>query len=120
MAGERDVPEPPDSTVWLALAVVGLIVFFLGVWMPAFSSVPHAYRLYVQGAVAVVGGALFVLGLSFWYDVRHGEKPGPGGPPTRATKVSLGPSFEIYDPRTAQPVGPPPPAEPPAPDPPTP
>jgi hypothetical protein len=90
-----------DASAWLGIGVLGILLFLLGIYQPALASVPYAG--YVRIAVAVVGGAVAVLGLSFWYDRReherrHPRRPAPGA---RTRQIEIAPSLEVYDPKLA-------------------
>ena len=108
MADSGDEGVPWDSTVWFGLAIVGAFVFVLGIWVPAFSFVLPRDRSYVQMAVAALGGALAILGLSYGFDARARENDGRR--PRRRSSAPAGsvrgaPSFEVYDPRLLPPPG---------------
>jgi len=88
-----------DSSAWFVVGVLGVLLFLLGIYQPALASLPDA--TYLRIAVAVVGGAVAVLGLSFGYDRReyerrHPRRPSPGA---RVRQIEIAPSLEIYSPR---------------------
>lgn len=87
-----------SASSWLGVALVGVAVFLLGIYTPALARFPDASDL--QLAVAIVGGALAVLGLSFWWDSREEERTHPVRRPLtgRAREISIAPSFEVYRP----------------------
>jgi len=103
----NDLSRYLDASAWLGVGVLGLLLFLLGVYQPALSGLP--YSAYLRIAVAIAGGAVAVLGLSFWYDRREYERRHPRRPPVgrRAREIEIAPSLEIYDPKAARelPVG---------------
>ncbi|MGI0132784.1 MAG: hypothetical protein ACREDK_06820 [Thermoplasmata archaeon] len=106
MAGPADGREPWDSTVWFGLAVVGAFVFVVGIWIPAFAFIAAGPRLYAQMGLAALGGALFIVGLSYGFDARARESTGTqrhrlSGTPKASVRGA--PSFEVYDPRVLPP-----------------
>ncbi|MCI4335905.1 MAG: alkaline shock response membrane anchor protein AmaP [Thermoplasmata archaeon] len=87
-----------DATAWLGVGIVGALIFVLGVYQPALYRLPYAQ--YLQVVVAIFGGALAVLGLSFWWDQREDERQHPRVAPLkgRAREIAIAPSFEVYKP----------------------
>ena len=100
----NELAEYLDASAWLGVGVVGILLFALGVYQPALASV--AYSDYLRIAVAVGGGAVAVLGFSFWYDRREYERRHPRRPAVRprAREIEIAPSLEVYDPKLAQDV----------------
>jgi hypothetical protein len=103
-------PGRIDASTWTGVGVLGLLVFVIGVvlpTLPATSGLPD--RAILAIAIAIVGGCIAALGLGYAYDFRRGA-PRPVRPPTRTDpegpqdrSVRSAPSFEIYDPNTAEP-----------------
>ena len=90
-----------DSTAWLGVGVVGLALFLLGIYQPALAHV--AYGSAIGIALAIAGGALAVLGFSYWYDQRETERKGHGRERPlrgRAKELAIAPSLEVYRPGT--------------------
>ena len=87
-----------SASSWLGVAVVGAAVFLLGVYTPALTRFPYTGEL--QIAIAAVGGAITVVGLSFWWDQREEEVRHPPRRPLtgRARELSIAPSFAVYRP----------------------
>lgn len=100
MGGEARAADSLDASVWLGVGVVGVLVFFLGIWKPALAKLPYSGDL--QVVVAIAGGAIAYVGFSNWWDARAYEKLHPRRPPLRgrAREVAIAPSFEVYDPRS--------------------
>ncbi len=95
-----------EAGVWLAVGVVGVLVFLLGVYIPAFKGIPYAADL--QIVVAAGGGALAVFGLSLYFDRRRYDRAHPASARPlrgRARELAIAPSFEVYSP-AAPPVEP--------------
>ncbi len=92
-----------DSTVWLGVGVLGILVFLVGAYTPALASLPDAY--YLSLGVAFAGGAIALLGFSCYYDQRQYEKHHPRRRPLgkRAKEIAIAPSLEVYDPRREPP-----------------
>ncbi|MCI4354168.1 MAG: hypothetical protein L3K06_02240 [Thermoplasmata archaeon] len=95
----NELAEYLDASAWLGVGVLGVLLFLLGVYQPALASLPGAG--YVRVAVAIGGGAVAVLGFSFWYDRREYERRHPRRPAVnaRAREIEIAPSLEVYDPR---------------------
>ena len=88
-----------ESGVWLAVGVVGALVFLLGVYIPAFHGIPYAGD--VQVVVAAGGGALAVFGFSLYADRRRYDRAHPASNRPlrgRARELAIAPSFEVYSP----------------------
>ncbi len=87
-----------DASVWLAVGVVGVLVFLLGIYIPAYAGI--AYAGDVQLAVAAAGGALAVFGTSLYFDRRRYDRAHPTVRPLRgrARELQIAPSFEVYSP----------------------
>ena len=103
MVTVEELKRQLDSTAWLGVGVVGAALFLLGVYRPALASLPGA--VYVEVLLAVGGGILLVLGLSFWWDQREDERLHPKVRPLsgRAAEVAIAPSFEVYHPPPEEP-----------------
>lgn len=111
-----------DEGLSLSLMVLGIIVFFFGIYSPAFVLIPSLWRVLVEVIVAGSGGALAMLGFTLWERTRA-ARPRPEPKPEaekgaaegrRATgsaqdeetprqelernQRKFGASFEIYDP----------------------
>lgn len=82
---------------WVPVGLIGLVVFGLAIYAPAFRHVPDAGL--VESAIAVLGAAVAVLGFSFYLDGRAylARHPPPSAIDVARSKV--GASFEVYDPR---------------------
>ncbi len=101
MASLDSVRRSLSSSSWLGVAVVGIAVFLLGIYTPALAGIPYAFE--VEIALAITGGAVTVLGLSFWWDQREEERRAPPArrPLTgRARELSIAPSLAVYRPDT--------------------
>lgn len=98
MATIESVRRSMSATSWLGVGVVGLAVFLLGIYRPALARFPYSADL--QIAVAILGGAITVVGLSFWWDSRAEEIKHPPQRPLkgRAKEIGIAPSFEVYRP----------------------
>lgn len=90
-----------DASAWLGVGIVGALVFLAGIYEPAYKGVHYAQ--YIQAGVAIAGGALAVLGLSFWWDQREEDIAHPRRPPLRgrAREIGIAPSLEVYRPGAA-------------------
>ncbi|MCI4332012.1 MAG: hypothetical protein L3K19_09255 [Thermoplasmata archaeon] len=99
MSGGGRAADQLDASVWLGVGVVGVLVFFLGIWKPALAKFPYSGDL--QVVVAIAGGAIAYLGFSRWWDEREYEKLHPRTRPLRghAREIAIAPSFEVYDAR---------------------
>jgi hypothetical protein len=90
-----------DASAWAGIGLIGVLLFVLGIYQPALSGLPYA--AYLRIVVAIAGGAVAVMGLSFWYDRReyerrHPRRPAPG---PRVRQIEIAPSLEVYDPKAA-------------------
>jgi hypothetical protein len=104
-----------DSTVWVGVGAVGVLLFLVGVYRPALSGVPDADVLGIL--VAVAGACLGVVGFSFALDQRRADQDRPRRRrrPHAELTDEFGPTFQVYDPRTAEESAAPDPPAPPAP-----
>jgi hypothetical protein len=89
-----------DASLWLGLGVVGVVLFVIGVYIPALAGLPGA--LWLRYVFAVAGGMLAMLGFSFWWEGRQ-EPPRASrrtrkGADADAAMRPFGPSFEVYRP----------------------
>ena len=95
-------PGPPaaraDPDLWVAVGIVGVIVFLIGIYQPALGRLPYPGVL--ETAVAVAGAATAVLGFTYAQRARAARGPVGAGPAANPL-MHLGPSIELYDPRTA-------------------
>lgn len=100
MAELNDLSRHLDASAWLGVGVLGLLLFLLGVYQPALAALPVAWAIRI--VVAIAGGAIAVLGFSFWWDRRNYEVAHPPRPPPkrRAREIEIAPSLEVYDPRS--------------------
>ena len=88
-----------DASVWFGVGVVGVVLFVIGVYIPALAGLPAA--VWLRYVFAIAGGMLAMLGFSFWWEGRQ-EPPrasartrkGAAAPPAHP----FGPSFEVYQP----------------------
>jgi hypothetical protein len=91
-AGSPPPPEPsarlPPST-WVAVAVLGVAMFLLGIWVPAWRGVPGAGTLNLL--VAGAGGAVFVIGATYAYQGYRRSRPTP---------LEEMPGVEVFSPST--------------------
>lgn len=114
MADASGVAARLDSTVWTGIGCVGILLFLLGVYRPALAGVP--YEDVLEIVLAVAGACIAVAGFSFALDRRKAEQDRPHRRlrrPRAELTDEFGPTFEVYDPRTAEESATPP--EPPAP-----
>jgi hypothetical protein len=112
MAGGSRGAQPLDASAWLGVGIVGILVFFLGIWKPALAKFPYSGAL--QIVVAIAGGAIAYIGFSGWWDAREYEKLHPRSPPLRGRAreiATIAPSFEVYNPRGTKRPPPRPPTE---------
>ena len=65
-----------DASAWAGIGLIGVLLFVLGIYQPALSGLPYA--AYLRIVVAIAGGAVAVMGLSFWY--RPARVPSDGTP----------------------------------------
>ena len=100
MATIESVRRSLPASSWLGVGVVGVVVFILGIYTPALAH--FAYAGYLEIAVAVLGGAITVVGLTFWWDERSEEIAHPPRRPLqgRARELAIAPSLEVYRPDT--------------------
>jgi len=85
-------PAPPawsrfPVSTWVGVAGIGVIVFLLGIWRPAWQGVPGGVGLSYVAAAA--GGVLFIAGLTLAFWVRERE---------RTTPVEELPGVEVFRP----------------------
>lgn len=98
-----------DSTVWLGVGVLGLLVFLVGAYTPALSGLPGS--VYLSYGFAFLGGAIALLGFSCYLEQRTYEKLHPRRRRPlegRSRQMAIAPSFEVYDPRNDPSRRPPP------------
>ncbi|MCI4334594.1 MAG: hypothetical protein L3K04_03065 [Thermoplasmata archaeon] len=89
-----------DASAWLGVGILGALLFLIGVYVPVLAAVPDAEAL--RFVFAIAGGALGMLGFSFWWEGR-GEPARPSRrgrrtDPARPAAHPFGPSFEVYRP----------------------
>lgn len=96
-----------DASVWLGVGVLGVLVFLVGIYIPAIAGIPYADL--VRDGVAVAGGAVAVFGFSLFADRRTYDRTHPrrGVPRGRNRELAIAPSLEVYDPRREDPKPPP-------------
>jgi hypothetical protein len=63
MGGRRPPPTPSAST-WLAVGILGILLFAVGIWEPAWAGLPAGP--YIEVALAAVGGSLAVVGWTYF------------------------------------------------------
>jgi hypothetical protein len=105
MAASDPARKPKPSTdpdLWVAVGIVGVVVFLIGVYQPALARFPYPGAL--QVGVAVAGACLAVLGFTYAQRARA-HRPRRALPPAADRVQRLGPSFEVYDPRTEREAG---------------
>ena len=102
MATVESVRRSLSASSWLGVGVVGIVVFVLGIYTPALAR--FAYSADLQIGIAVAGGAVAVLGFSFWWDQRAEETAHPVRRPLtgRAREMSIAPSLEVYRPEPVE------------------
>jgi hypothetical protein len=103
-SARRRPPDPADSPKYAAVAVVGIVLFLVGIVIPVLAWAPDA--AYVRLGVAALGGFLAMFGLIRWYDLRHG--PRGRAPPPAPGKIAGLPSIEFFSPPRANEPTPPP------------
>ncbi|HXQ48297.1 MAG TPA: hypothetical protein VN842_00755 [Thermoplasmata archaeon] len=88
-------PPPPEGAArvppatWVGVAVIGVALFLLGIWVPAWRGVPGEGSLNLLAAAA--GGVLFIVGVTYaWQGHRR----------TRSPAVAEFPGVEIFTPPT--------------------
>ncbi len=92
-------PPPPAAArltpgTWSAVAVLGAVVFVLGIWTPVWHGVRYGYP--VSLLVAGLGGVLFIVGLTYaWQGYQR----------TRPRSALEMPGVELFHPPTAAPRG---------------
>ena len=92
----RGEPRTAAST-WFAVAVIGVLVFVVGVWKPAWSGVANGVA--ISYVFAILGGILCVVGLTYGYDALP--------PRARRSNIEGLPGVEVFRPDPpAQPGGP--------------
>jgi hypothetical protein len=88
--GEAPPPEfasrVPAAT-WVGVAVIGVALFLLGIWLPAWRGVVGAGTLNL--VVAAAGGVLFLVGVTFAWQ---------GYVRTRPTPAEVMPGVEVFSP----------------------
>ncbi len=94
---DRSASRGLAASTWYGLAVVGAILFGLGIWTPAWRGIDGASVL--QIVVAAAGGAVFVVGAIFGSRASR---------PARRASIEAFPGVEVYRPTTGGPVAPPP------------
>ena len=115
MADAGPISGRLDATVWAGIGCVGVLLFLVGIYKPSLAGVPYATVLGI--VVAVAGACVAVLGFSFALDQRKAEQ----NRPRRRRRVDaeltdeFGPTFQVYDPRTAEDAVAPDPPKPPEP-----
>lgn len=100
IAGPGPFRRPED---WLAVGIVGLVVFLVGIYMPATRWIHFGYYYgtsFVAVGIALGGGIIAGLGFSKWYDLRPEGPAARRRPPTRVdmSRASNLSSFEVYRP----------------------
>ncbi len=85
-AGRRIAPS-----TWFAVAVIGILVFVVGIWKPAWAGVANG--VYVSYLFAILGGILFIVGLSFGYDALPAKR--------RRSSIEGLPGVEVFQPGPA-------------------
>jgi hypothetical protein len=112
MANPNDYARYLDSTGWLGIGIVGVLVFVLGIYRPALARLPQSGYLGI--ACAIVGGAVAVVGFSFASDRRKYERAHPrqSRPRAREREIAIAPSFEVYRPPAVPRPAPPSPGPP--------
>ncbi|HEY6238101.1 MAG TPA: hypothetical protein VIZ68_02815 [Thermoplasmata archaeon] len=108
MVEVEEISKYLDASAWLGVGVLGILLFAVGVYTPALGSLPGA--AWIQGIVAIGGGALAVLAFTCYWDRREYERRHPKRRPLtgRALELAIAPSFEVYRPGEAVPGAEPP------------
>jgi hypothetical protein len=91
-------PASTRSSRWFVLGVLGLLVFLLGIWKPAWAGVPEAF--YVSLVVSAAGGMLALAGFTLGWRERDAE--------SRRTGIEGLPGVEVFDPNAEEPPTAPP------------
>jgi hypothetical protein len=101
LVGGREGPPSFEARTWLALMVLGLLLFAGGVYVAlgVEGVLPSAARglpagVYLPFALTIPGGALAMYSYEAWY--QHPD--GPGGRERRRRSLHALPSFEIHAP----------------------
>jgi len=104
MVDVQEVSKYLDSSAWVGVGVLGILLFVVGVYTPALGFLPAA--AYAQAGVAIAGGAIAVLGFTCYYDRREYEQRHPKRRPLkgRALELAIAPSLEVYRPGPAAPI----------------
>jgi hypothetical protein len=101
MDGEGETPvttggaPPPGvwtrlpASSWAGVAIVGAILFVLGIWLPAWRDVPGGVGLNYVAAAA--GAVMMVVGVTFAVRARESGRPTP---------VEAIPGVEVFRPTT--------------------
>jgi hypothetical protein len=99
MAEPEPKRGPLDLTTWAGIGIVGLLVFFVGVYQPIWRHVKDGPWIAIS--VAIVGGIVVAIGFGFAYDLREAALHPPRQPPAVDPvegSIRSAPSFEIYRP----------------------
>lgn len=59
---------PFPASTWLVVGVLGILLFGVGIWEPAWTGVPGG--AYLEIAMAAAGGSLLVLGFTYYSRAR--------------------------------------------------
>jgi hypothetical protein len=95
----------PMSTA-LALAFLGALAFGAAAFLPF--GVAFGFPPLVRDALAAIGAAVFVVGVTLAHDIHtvRGRRTRTGPSGGAASLARFGPSVEVYDPRAAEPSAP--------------
>jgi hypothetical protein len=87
-----------SSSSWAGVGAVGIVLFAIGIYVPALRGVPDADVLRVL--LAVAGGGLAAWGLPRAWETRRAERHARerGARPQRPRGLDFSSSLEIYDP----------------------
>ena len=94
--------DPIDSSTWLALLLLGILLFTAGVYLglgisgAVPSALPHTtWAELVPFALTISGGVLGMYSYEEWYQ----SSGGAGGKGRRIRHLKDIPSFEVFDPK---------------------
>jgi hypothetical protein len=74
-ASRADAGYGLPASTWYGVAAIGVILFVLGIWLPAWKGVPGGIGL--NYVVAAAGGVLFIAGLTLAARARSAARPTP-------------------------------------------
>lgn len=63
-AGSTSVPAGVSSSTWLVVGILGILLFGVGIWQPAWAGIRGGP--YLEVAMAAAGGCLLVVGFTYY------------------------------------------------------